>query len=126
MNKLAIYLLFIGKPTNPSGSPVPAANPFADQQPPKPTINQIKQAPFAPPTQQFATSAPTSYGFGGGASPYTGTNGQFAASSAFGASTGNIGGIGAPAVNDPWAPVAATGQNAPWVKSGEPANPFLS
>lgn len=117
----ALQLIFPGKPPNTSGSPAPAANPFADQQPPKPTINQIKQAPFAAPAQQFGTSAPSSYGFSG--SPYSGTNGQYAASSTFGASTGNIGSIATPAVNDPWAPVA---QNSPWVKSSEPANPFLS
>lgn len=98
------------------------ANPFSDPQPPKPTINQIKQAPFG--ASQLGTSPP-SYS---SAMAY-GNSSSFGANSVqFGTSTGNVG-AASQAGNDPWAP-ASGGPNAnlgaPWMKPGEQANPFLS
>lgn len=108
------------------------ANPFSDPQPPKPTINQIKQAPFN--TPQLGTSAPTygsqqPIGFTSAATGIYGNNSSFGTNNTqLGASVGNLGGP-SQAGNDPWAPISSnTNANlgAPWMKQGEQANPFLS
>ncbi|XP_049818043.1 epsin-2 isoform X2 [Aethina tumida] len=109
--------LVTSKPANP---PL-AANPFSDvAPPPKPTINEIKQQQFAP----FAT---------GGAQSYGASATQFGAVSNAFASTTNGNAFGAPMVpapapvQDPWAPVQTSNVGAsPWMKAGDPANPFLS
>ncbi|CAH1376225.1 epsin-2 isoform X5 [Tenebrio molitor] len=105
---------FEGKPQNSSL----AANPFSDAQTqqrpvfntpaPKPTINEMKQASFA----QFTVPTSTAYsGFG-------------VTMSGGGHSSGGATGQPAP---DPWTPVPTNNQlGAPWMKSSEPANPFLS
>lgn len=123
------------KPTPP---PL-AANPFSDQQQPdplllipKPTINEMKQAPFVVPPTQFippsaapATYTPTPLAFAGPApTPLMGNPSTFT-------STTNGGLFAAapqPLVHDPWTPVVTTttsGNNA-WVKQEQQANPFLS
>ncbi|KAF2895654.1 hypothetical protein ILUMI_10513 [Ignelater luminosus] len=123
-------LVTASKPTNNTNTNM--ANPFSDPQPPKPTINQIKQAPFNVP--QLGTSAPTygsqqPIGFTSAATGVYGNNSSFGTNNTqFGASMGNLGGP-SQAGNDPWAPVSSnTNANlgAPWMKQGEQANPFLS
>ncbi|XP_017774590.1 PREDICTED: epsin-2 isoform X2 [Nicrophorus vespilloides] len=115
-------LVTVGKPANQLG----AANPFSDgtapapvaapprpifnPQPPKPTMNQIKQ------TAPFIAGGELGYG-------------QSAVQAAFASN-----GAAAPSVAtqpDPWAPAPATTNTAalgtPWMKPGEAhANPFLS
>ncbi|XP_063917541.1 epsin-1 isoform X2 [Zophobas morio] len=110
-------LVTTSKPLNSSM----AANPFSESQaqpprpvfnppPPKPSINEIKQASFA----QFAAPASSAYsGFGAPQYPPS--------SQAFGGSAPP------PPTQDPWTPVPNNAQlGAPWMKSGEQANPFLS
>ncbi|XP_045476715.1 epsin-2 isoform X2 [Harmonia axyridis] len=110
--------LVMSKPLNPQG-----ANPFQDQPPRpvfnttpvKPSMNEIKQASFAP----FTTPP---------AAAFQPAPGQYA----LGPSLGN--GFGPsnnyplnPIVQDPWTPVpSTTNTQSPWTKSNEPANPFLS
>lgn len=92
------------KPTSNTSGPPVMINPFSDPQPPKPTINQIKQAPFG------ATPA-----VGFGETNFTLPTMQF--NSNVGVSQTN---------NDPWAPAPTNTIGAsPWTKN-EPANPFLS
>ncbi|XP_044758375.1 epsin-2 isoform X2 [Coccinella septempunctata] len=108
--------LVMSKTANPQG-----ANPFQDQPPRpvfnttpvKPSMNEIKQASFAP----FTAPAPVVF-----PSP-----GQYA----LGPSLGNGFGPNYLTVNqtvqDPWTPVqSTTNSQSPWTKANEPANPFLS
>ncbi|XP_066262936.1 epsin-2 isoform X2 [Euwallacea similis] len=123
--------------TSKLSNPTLAANPFSDvpqvaarpvfnTQPPKPSINEIKQQTFA---NQFGATPPPQPGFTG-----------FAATSGYSATIGlptNKGSVfnataplGQP---DPWTPVpTSTTLNGngnvatPWMKTNEPANPFLS
>nr|CAH7742094.1 unnamed protein product [Callosobruchus chinensis] len=119
------------KPNNPT----PAANPFSDpaaaaaaaaatarpvfnQNPPKPTINEMKQQSFA----SFAAPLPPTAGFSN-----FGTTPQFAGG--FGANGNAFATPPVPAVQDPWTPVPSSATQtttaSPW-KANEPANPFLS
>lgn len=109
-------MLLLGKPTNNANAANP--NPFSDPQPPKPTINQIKQAPFGGlqsgasvtpvhvpnPIGFQQQPPPTTYGNYGSNNVQFGTTNQ--------------------ANNDPWAPVSNDASS--WMKSEkEPGNPFL-
>ncbi|KAH1024983.1 hypothetical protein HUJ05_009803 [Dendroctonus ponderosae] len=105
-------LVTTSKPNNPAlvanpfsdpTVPQPAARPVFNTQPPKPTINEIKQQSFAQ--------------FGGQPQPI---------GTAFGAAASG-------AQADPWTPVPSNSTlngngnvGAPWMKPSEPANPFLS
>ncbi|RZC34969.1 epsin-1 [Asbolus verrucosus] len=116
-------LVTTSKPMNSSM----AANPFSDAQAqqrpvfstpaPKPSINEIKQASFAP----FTTPASTAYSTGGlGAQPYTSSSQGFGSNGAFS-------GLPAQQIQDPWTPAPSNNQlGTPWMKNSEPANPFLS
>ncbi|KAB0793526.1 hypothetical protein PPYR_13146 [Photinus pyralis] len=114
------------KQTTASTAPPAIVNPFSDPQPPKPTINQIKQPPFG--ASQLGTSAPT-YGSHmlGFTYPsnYAGDAPPINSGSQFASSAGNLGQT--QASNDPWAPASSTNANlsGPWMKP-EQANPFLS
>lgn len=104
-------IIFIGKPLN---STIPA-NPFSDVQsqqrpvfnppPPKPSINEMKQASIAPFTSPAVSSV---YPTLAGATPTPISAIQ--------------------QVQDPWTPAAPSNNQlgAPWMKSSEAANPFLS
>lgn len=106
--------------TVPAAPPV-IVNPFSDPQPPKPTINQIKQAPFG--TSQLGTSAPT-YGSHMLGFSYPNNYGDTLPinNTQFASSAGNLG--HSQASNDPWAPPTSSA-NMAWIKP-EQANPFLS
>ncbi|KAF5288303.1 hypothetical protein FQR65_LT12035 [Abscondita terminalis] len=94
-------LVTTSKPTSNTSGPSVMINPFSDPQPPKPTINQIKQAPFG---------TTSTLGFG--------DRNQFTA-------TNNVQ-FDSQASNDPWAPASSNITGAgPWTKN-EQANPFLS
>ncbi|XP_022910356.2 epsin-2 [Onthophagus taurus] len=120
--------LVTSKPMNSSQAP----NPFSEQPQaaqrqifntpaPKPSMNEIKSAPFGPPMVAPISNPaynPNSLGFGSyGANT---NNGQFGAPSpVFGASTQQIQSQ-QPPIQDPWKPVQATNSNlgAPWMKQG--------
>ncbi|KAL3272347.1 hypothetical protein HHI36_013827 [Cryptolaemus montrouzieri] len=123
--------LVTSKPTNPL-----APNPFQDQpqQPPrpvfntpapKPSMNEIKQASFAP----FTASPPAAYQ-PQPANQYGSTG--FSTQGQTFESNGAGNGFGpsypmSQTVQDPWTPIPSTTSNqSPWMKSNEPANPFLS
>ncbi|CAH1128965.1 unnamed protein product [Ceutorhynchus assimilis] len=105
--------------TNKPNNPTLIANPFSDPavpqprpvfntQPPKPSINEIKQQSYA----QFGPQAQQPVGFG-------------AVAPVFGASTASS--FSSAPAQDPWAPAPSNlNGNAPWMKTTEPANPFLS
>ncbi|XP_050297596.1 epsin-2 isoform X2 [Anthonomus grandis grandis] len=120
-------------PANPFSDPaVPQPPPAVNRQifnpqPPKPSINEIKQQSFA----QFGAAAPppqpTLAGFG--AAPVFGTS---STTGQFSAAYPTNGAFNAPP-SDPWTPVPSnTTLNgngnvaAPWMKANEPPNPFLS
>lgn len=115
-------------PANPFSDtpPVPAPTPqrqLFNTAPPKPTINDLKQASmaqFAGPQQPLPNSFNSNSNFPP-ALPSTGPTNRFDnnGSPAFV-------GYNRPATEDPWTPVPSTGalQSSPWTK--EPANPFLS
>lgn len=128
-------LVTTSKPNNPAL----IANPFSDPavpqpprpvfntQPPKPSINEMKQQSYA----QFSTSPQNVGGFGASSS-YGNMPGQF--SSTFSANNGSAFGTpGHSVAQDPWAPVPSNASlngngnvGTPWMKTNEPANPFLS
>ncbi|KAF5289719.1 hypothetical protein FQA39_LY03636 [Lamprigera yunnana] len=96
-------LVTANKPTS-STSGQSTVNPFSDSQPPKPTINEIKQPPFGPQMIGFNDTNR----FGANNIPFSSNEGV------------------PQATNDPWAlPPTNTSVTGPWTKS-EPANPFLS
>ncbi|XP_076273011.1 epsin homolog lqf isoform X3 [Rhynchophorus ferrugineus] len=131
-------LVTTSKPNNPTL----AANPFSDPtvppvprpvfntQPPKPSINEIKQQSFA----QFGTSPQNPLGaFGGSPSYGLSSTDQFPAVAKNNGTA--LAGQSQGAISDPWTPMA-TGSapingngnvGTPWMKTtNEPANPFLS
>lgn len=122
--------------TNKQNNPTLAANPFSDPtvppvprpvfntQPPKPSINEIKQQSFA----QFSTSSQnTLSGFGPAPSYSSTTTDQFR-------NNGTLGNQAQAVIQDPWTPITTSNApingngnvGAPWMKANEPANPFLS
>lgn len=128
---------FTDKPSNPAlvanpfsdpAVPQPVARPVFNTQPPKPSINEIKQQSFA----QFGATPPP---------PPVVSFPGFAAAPSYGVTTtpafstnGSVFNVTASTVpQDPWAPATtATALNGngnvatPWMKTNEPANPFLS
>ncbi|KAL1494209.1 hypothetical protein ABEB36_009841 [Hypothenemus hampei] len=110
------------KPNNPalvanpfSDPAVPSANarPVFNTQPPKPSINEIKQQSFA---QFGATPQPDLTAFG---------------ATVLSSNNGSVFNVGGATQSDPWTPVPNTtalngNGNAVWSKTSEPANPFLS
>ncbi|CAH1967402.1 unnamed protein product [Acanthoscelides obtectus] len=117
------------KPNNPA----PAANPFSDpavaaatarpifnQNPPKPSINEMKQQSFA----SFAAPMPPAAGF---STTAFSTTPQFTAG--FGTNGNAFAPPPVPVMQDPWTPIPSSATQSstasPW-KANEPANPFLS